>query len=86
MSDAPIAPNPLLQPLLDEGYSLELRGDYLLVHDVPFVGADRTVKRGVLACTFIAPNGVAEFPDAHQMYWSEEFPCYAGSPRFQCNK
>jgi hypothetical protein len=81
MSDAPIDLNPLLQPLVDEGYTIELRGDYLLVHDVPFVGADCSIKRGTLACTFIAPNGVAEFPDQHQMYWSEEFPCYSNGKR-----
>lgn len=81
MSAAQIAPSPLLQPLLDEGYSIELRDNYLLVHDVPFVGADCTVKRGTLACTFVVVNGVAEFPDQHQMYWSEEFPCYANGQR-----
>jgi len=76
MSEKLIAPDQLLQPLLDEGYSIELSNSHLIVHDVPYVGADCTVKRASLVCTFVVRNGMAEFPDQHQMWWTGEFPCY----------
>ena len=49
MSLRPIARSPDLTRLRNEGYDLDIRGGFLLVRDVPYVGADRTVRRGTLS-------------------------------------
>ena len=76
MSAKPAALNLALQRFVDEQYAITVRDQHLLVHDVPYVAADRTVKRGTLACTFITNADVAQPPDSHQAWFSGEFPCY----------
>ena len=48
MSLRPIALSPDLLRLRNEGYDLEIRGGYLLIRDVPYVGADRRIRLGIL--------------------------------------
>jgi len=70
-----------LQRLIDDGYRIEVRQQHLLLHDIPYVNARRAVGRGTLACTYIENAGTVLPPDNHQVWWTEEFPCFAdGSP------
>ena len=39
-----------LQQLVDEGYELEIRSGYVVLHRVPYVTSERTVEYGRLAC------------------------------------
>lgn len=48
MSPRPTSPSPDLQRLLDDGYGVELREGYLLVHHVPYVTAATQVSYGTL--------------------------------------
>lgn len=48
MSSSLVSRSPDLLRLRDEGYDLEIRSNYLLVHHVPYVTADRTVAYGTL--------------------------------------
>lgn len=81
MSSRPTAHDSGLQRLVDEGYRVEIRQQYLLLHDVPYVNAQRAVHRGILACTYIQNAGSVLPPDNHQVWWTGEFPCFAdGSP------
>ncbi len=48
MSHKLINHSPDLKKLRDDGYGVETRGAYLLVHDVPYVSASKEVKRGTL--------------------------------------
>lgn len=48
MSPQLIARSKDLLQLQNEGYDIEIRAGYLLVKDVPFVNANREVKRGTL--------------------------------------
>ena len=48
MSPAPFSLNPDLKQLRDEGYVVEQRGGYLVMHQVPYVNASRQVKMGKL--------------------------------------
>ncbi|MFM0089278.1 ThiF family adenylyltransferase [Paraburkholderia sediminicola] len=71
-----IALNPDLQRLRDEGYELEIRSNYLLVHSVPYVNSRREVARGTLVSEMnMASPGVLDRPNTHQIYFVGEHPC-----------
>lgn len=81
MSSNLVALNPALQRFVDEGYSITVRDQHLLLHDVPYVATDKTVKRGTLSSVFTTNAGVADSPNTHQVWFTGEFPCYAtGAP------
>lgn len=81
MSSKPTAHDSGLQRLLDEGYEIQVCQQHLLVHGVPYVAADRTVKLGTIVCKFIENAGVVLPPtppeDTHQVWWTGEYPCFA---------
>lgn len=76
MSHQLISRNPTLQKLQDEGYEIEIRSNYLLIHSVPYVTAQRKVGRGILISelTLAAPE-VVDKPGTHQIYFMGEHPC-----------
>lgn len=81
MSENLIDRNLALQRLMDEGYEVEIRHQYLLVHEVPYVTAKKTLGRGTLACTYIDDGNGIQIPDNHQVWFTGEFPCHAdGTP------
>ena len=81
MSEEPTVPDSGLQCLLDEGFEVEVRQQHLLVHAVPYVTANRALKRGALVCTFVENAGTVLPPDNHQVWWTGEYPCFAdGQP------
>ncbi|TCW80985.1 hypothetical protein C5O80_22650 [Burkholderia sp. SRS-46] len=85
MSLKPIAPDSGLQRLVCAGYEVEVRQQHLLVHAVPYVTADRQVKRGTMVCLYLQSGGSVLPPntggDTHQVWWAGEYPCFAdGSP------
>ena len=66
-----------LQRLVEEGYELEVRSGHLVLHRVPYVTSERTVKYGQLVCP-ITETGP---PPDHTMYFAGEYPCDdAGAP------
>ena len=65
MSRRLISRSPDLRQLRDEGYDLEIRGGYLLVHHVPYVTAAKEVAYGTLVCELNLANGVTVPPDPH---------------------
>lgn len=69
--------SPDLERLQDEGYEVEVRGGYLLIHHVPYVNHDKQVKFGVLISELTLIDGIKTTrPSSHQMYFFGEFPCY----------
>ena len=50
MSAALISRSPDLQRLVDEGFELEIREGFLLVHNVPYVTTEQRLARGTLVC------------------------------------
>lgn len=49
MSSVPLALDPDLSRLLDDGYEVAIQGNHLIVRHIPYVSADRTVAYGFLA-------------------------------------
>ena len=53
-----ISHSPDLKRLQDEGYELEVKGGYLLIHQIPYVTNQREVKRGVLVSELSLANNI----------------------------
>jgi Domain of unknown function (DUF6791) len=77
MSQRPISRSTDLMRLRNEGYDLEIRSDHLLVKDVPYVAADRVVKRGILVMPLKLAGDVTVKPGNHVAHFIGEFPCRA---------
>jgi hypothetical protein len=78
MSHLLINRNPELQRLISEGYDVEIRAGYLLVHSVPYATADRQVAHGVIVSelTMATPDLLAP-PSTHQIHFIGAHPCKA---------
>lgn len=83
MSRRPIARSPDLTRLQNEGYDLDIRGGFLLVRDVPYVGADRTVRRGILISRLELSGDVTIKPTDHVAYWTGEHPCHSDGQKIR---
>jgi len=77
MSNTLIGRSPDLKKLRDEGYNLEIRSGYLLVHEVPYVNSAREVKRGILVSKLLLAGDITTRPDNHVAYFIGEHPCRA---------
>lgn len=78
MSRLLISRNPELQRLIDEGYEIEIRSGYLLVHSVPYATSNKQVARGVIVSEMtMATPDVLGRPSTHQVHFIGEHPCKA---------
>ena len=71
MSREPISRREDLQRLVEEGYELQVRSGHLVLHRVPYVTGERTVKYGQLVCPLVETGP----PPDHTMYFAGEYPC-----------
>ncbi|MBY3531241.1 ThiF family adenylyltransferase [Rhizobium laguerreae] len=80
-----ISRNADLRRLDEEGFVLEIRDGFLLVHDIPYVRPNQTLARGMFACTLsLDPDGntVSPLPD-HTMHFAGEIPCNRDGSRLE---
>ena len=71
-----ISHSPDLKRLQEEGYELEVKGGYLLIHQIPYVTNQREIKRGVLVSELsLANNYTTTRPNNHVINFIGEFPC-----------
>jgi hypothetical protein len=76
MSQLLISHSPDLKRLRDEGYEVEVREGYLLIHNVPYVNSSREIVRGTLVSELTLRNSTTTArPTTHVIYFSGEFPC-----------
>lgn len=81
MSAKPTDPDSGLQRLADEGYQVDVLEQHLLLHGVPYVTSGRVVGTGILVCPYVLSAGTVLPPDNHQVWWTEEYPCFSsGQP------
>jgi uncharacterized protein DUF6791/ThiF family protein len=64
-----------LRRLREEGYDVKIQSNYLLVRQVPYVTAQRTVKRGILVSEVTPRGDVADKPKDHVVFFVGEIPC-----------
>lgn len=77
MSPALFSLNPDLKLLRDEGFVVEQRGGYLVMHHVPYVNAARQVKMGTLISSLTLAGDRTLAPDTHVVHFDGEYPCNA---------
>lgn len=88
MSHRLIAHSPDLLALRNDGYHLEIRNGYLLIRDVPYVNASRTVREdGVLVSKLetqvVEGREVTQKPTDHVARWMGEHPCHANGEKIR---
>lgn len=64
-----------LKQLIDEGFEIEVKGGYLIVHHIPYVNSNREIKYGILITPLSLNNEVTLKPDTHIMGFMGEHPC-----------
>ena len=75
MSQKLISLNADLKKLRDNGFEIEVRGTYLLVHHVPYVTGDKVVAYGTLVSDLVLVNDKTAPPKPHTIYFIGEYPC-----------
>lgn len=75
MQQQQINHSPDLKRLRDEGFEIEVKGGYLIVHHIPYVNSNREVKLGKLISSLSLNNDVTIRPDNHVINFMGEYPC-----------
>ncbi len=77
-----ISHSPDLKQLRDEGFEIEVKGGYLLIHQIPYVNHIKEIKRGILVSALdLANNNRTSTPSTHVIYFIGDYPCNKdGSP------
>lgn len=76
MSQQLINHSPDLKRLRDEGYEIEVRGGYLLIHHIPFVDQNKQIQYGILVSTLtLSSNERTGAPDNHVIHFIGDNPC-----------
>ena len=75
MSGSLISRSPDLLRLREQGYNLEVRESLLLVHDIPYVNAERQVSYGTLVSSLELQGDVTMRPQDHTASFVGQHPC-----------
>lgn len=82
MSQQLINRSPDLKRLRDEGYAVQVKGGYLVIHQIPYVNSAKQVKHGSLVSQLTLANSTQTArPNTHVIYFVGDQPCNAdGTP------
>jgi hypothetical protein len=75
MSEKLINRSPDLKRLRDEGYEVEIRHGFLIIHSIPYVNSRREIVLGKLATDLTLSNDQTVRPSDHQVWFAGEHPC-----------
>lgn len=75
MSHQLVSLSPDLSRLRNEGFEIEIRNGFLLVHSVPYVNQNAEIKRGILVSELTLSNDRTVKPSNHTIYFIGEHPC-----------
>jgi len=78
MSRALFSLNADLAKLREEGYFVQLVGGFLVMREVPYVDANRSVRRGTLLSSLALAGDKTRPPDTHVIHFDGDYPCDAG--------
>ena len=76
MSQVQINRSSDLQRLRDAGYEIEVRGPYLLIHQIPYLNGTRELKHGSLVSELTLSGDMTVRPGTHVIYFVGEHPCH----------
>jgi len=73
--------SPDLQKLRNEGYEMQKKGGYLLIHHIPYVNGEKEIKYGTLVTMLDMSGEKTAKPRTHVLYFIGEVPCFQnGTP------
>ena len=64
-----------LTQLYDEGYVIEIRNEYLFIHEIPYLNSLKKIRRGILVTTLNYSVDKVYPPETHVIDFIGEFPC-----------
>lgn len=67
--------SPDLQRLVTEGYELEIRGAFALVHHIPYVNEKKEISYGTLVSPLTLSGDATKRPESHVIHFIGEQPC-----------
>lgn len=70
-----ISHNQDLKRLRDEGYEIEIKESYLLIHSVPYLDSTKTIKYGTLVTELSISGDKIDKPKNHVLHFFGELPC-----------
>jgi hypothetical protein len=76
MSQQLISRSADLKRLRDDGYGVQVKGNYLLIHPVPYVNANRQVQFGTLVSELSMAGDMTTTPGTHVAFFSGDHPCH----------
>src|SRR3954471_23254981 len=76
MSRSPIARSPDLARLREEGYEVAVRDGHVVVANVPYVDAERQVRRGILVIALTMSGDRTDAPPDHTAWFAGSMPCH----------
>ncbi|OIN56327.1 ThiF family adenylyltransferase [Arsenicibacter rosenii] len=76
-----ISRSPDLKRLRDEGYEIEVKGPYLLVHHIPYLNANQDLCYGTLVSSLDLSGSTTTRPSYHVIYFAGEYPHRANGSR-----
>mgnify|MGYP000929001818 CR=1 FL=1 len=77
MSRTLFSRNPDLAKLREEGYFVQVVGGFLVMREVPYVDADRKVRKGTLISSLALAGDATRSPDTHVIHFDGAYPCNA---------
>src|SRR4051794_6846869 len=81
MSSGLTSRSPDLRRLVDEGYDIEIRGGFLIVHHVPYVTPTKEVAFGTLVSELTLAGEMTATPETHTIRFAGQVPSDAeGQP------
>ncbi len=75
MSQQLISRSPDLKRIQDDGYEIEIRADYLLLRNIPYVTQQREVAYGILVSELTLAGNTTIKPGTHVVSFAGEMPC-----------
>ena len=86
MSSTPTGRSTDIQRLVAASYSIEIRQNHLLMHDVPYVNDQKQVCRGTIVTPLTLAGNVTTAPSDHVTYFIGDAPCtWEGVPMSALN-
>jgi molybdopterin/thiamine biosynthesis adenylyltransferase len=70
-----ISHNQDLKGLRDEGYEIEIKENHLLIHSVPYLDSNKTIKYGTLVTELSISGDKIDKPKNHVINFTGEYPC-----------
>lgn len=75
MSRQLINRSPDLRRIQDDGYEIEIKSDYLLMKQIPYVTKNGGIKTGTLVSELTLAGDVATRPNTHVVMFTGDMPC-----------